>query len=63
MTMILTTDKDTYDVDTTQGAYDYLVAETGLNSSDLRLVEKLYMEIKLLEVYIKQNTCRGVNKL
>ena len=53
--MILTTDKDIYDVDTIQGAYDYLVAETGLNSSDLRLVEKLYMEIKLLEVYIKQH--------
>ena len=49
MTMILTTDKDIYDVDTVDGAYKYLISETGLSSSDLILIEKLYMQIKLLK--------------
>lgn len=60
MTTILTTDKNTYDVDTVQGAYDYLVAETGLSSSDLALVEKLYMNVKLLETALKQKRLSNV---
>ena len=62
MSTILTTDKSTYDVDTVQGAYDYLVAETGLSSSDLSLVEKLYMNVKLLEVALKKRNCKETNK-